>query len=336
MKNPIITLNNPARFRGYYSVVGSLEKEGPLGDLFNEHSSDNKFGKQTWEEAESEMQIRALRGAVKAAGLQDNELDITLAGDLLNQCIGSSYALSSFDTSCLGLYGACSTCAEGLGIGACLYSGGFAQACGAVTSSHYCSSERQFRFPLEYGGQRAPTAQWTTTGAGAFILGDEGDVEINQVLFGRVVDKGISDINNMGAAMAPAAIDTLKRYFVNSKHSPDYFDLILTGDLGYEGSEILKDLLLGEGIDIRKNHNDCGLMIFERKGQDTHAGGSGCGCSASVLAADILPRLERGELKHVLFLGTGALMSTVSLFQGKSIPGICHLVHLSKREELSL
>jgi stage V sporulation protein AD len=182
---------------------------------------------------------------------------------------------------------------------------------------------------LEYGGQRTPTAQWTTTGAGAFLLGNEGTVKITEALFGKAINKGITDISNMGASMAPSAIDTLKRYFQNSKHSPDYFDLIVTGDLGFEGSEILKDLLLGEGIDIRKNHVDCGLMIFDRDGQDTHAGGSGCGCSAVVMASDIVPNLEKGILKNVLFLGTGALMSPVTLFQGESIPAVCHLVRLT-------
>ena len=330
MKSPIISLNNPPKISASYSVVGHKEFEGPLGNLFNEHCDDDKFGKDTWEKAESEMQLRAIKGAIKAAGLTEESLDLLLAGDLLNQCVGSSYALCGTNIPYLGLYGACSTCAEGLGLGACLYSGSIVNVCGAVTSSHYCSSERQFRFPLEYGGQRTPTAQWTTTGSGAFILGQEGQVKITEVLFGRAIDKGVTDINNRGAAMAPSAIDTLQRYFQNSKHSPDFFDLIVTGDLGYEGSEILKDLLLGEGIDIRKNHADCGLMIFDRHGQDVHAGGSGCGCSAVVMAADIIPNLEKGVLNEVLFVGTGALMNPITLFQGESIPAISHLVHLSR------
>ena len=329
MKNPIITLNNQPKITSTYSVVGHLEMDGPLGDYFDEYSEDDKFGKDTWEQAESEMQLRAVYGALKKASLDKGELDLLLAGDLLNQCVGSSYALSKLGIPYLGLYGACSTCAEGLGIGACLCDRGITEKCGVVTSSHYCSSERQFRFPLEYGGQRTPTAQWTTTGAGSFIISQEGRVKINQVLFGRAIDKGIKDINNMGAAMAPSAIDTLLRYFENSSHSPDYFDLIVTGDLGYEGSEILKDLLLGKGVDIRKNHVDCGLMIFEKERQDVHAGGSGCGCSAVVMASTIIPNLEKGKLKNVLFLGTGALMSPTTLFQGESIPGVCHLVSLT-------
>lgn len=329
MKNQIITLKNPPKISSCYSVVGSMEKEGPLGDLFHEYSPDNKFGKDTWEKAETEMQLRAINGAIKLSGLRVDDIDLLLAGDLLNQCVGSSYAVSNLDIPFLGLYGACSTCAEGLALGACLYSGGIIDTCAVVTSSHFCSSERQFRFPLEYGGQRTPTSQWTTTGSGAFILSNDGNVKITEALLGKAIDMGITDISNMGAAMAPAAIDTVKRYFRNSAHSPGYFDLIVTGDLGYEGSEILKDLLLGDGIDIRKNHVDCGLMIFDRDGQDVHAGGSGCGCSAVVMAADIIPNLEKGTLKNVLFLGTGALMSPMTLFQGGSIPAVCHLVHLT-------
>lgn len=330
MKSPIITLNNPPKISGSYSVVGHKEAEGPLGNLFNEACLDDKFGKDSWEEAESEMQYRAIYGAIKNAGLNEYDIDLVLGGDLLNQCVGSNYALESFDIPFIGLYGACSTCALGLGVGACLYSGGTVGSYCSVTSSHYCSSERQFRFPLEYGGQRTPTAQWTTTGAGAFALGNEGHAKITEVLFGRVIDKGITDISNMGAAMAPSAIDTLKRYFQNSNHSPKDFDLIITGDLGYEGSEILKDLLLGDGIDIRKNHTDCGLMIYNRESQDVHAGGSGCGCSAVVMASNIIPNIEKGKLQNVLFVGTGALMSPVSLAQGNSIPAISHLVHLTR------
>ena len=330
MNNPIITLNNPPKITSYYCVAGYKESCGPLGNLFDETSQDDKFEQSTWEEAESEMQKRAIRGAIKKAGLSERDVDLVLAGDLLNQCVGSSYALASVDIPYVGLYGACSTCALGLATGACLYNSGVIDSCCTVTSSHYCSSERQFRFPLEYGGQRTPTAQWTTTGSGAYVLSNEGCVKISQVLFGKAIDKGITDICNMGAAMAPSAIDTLLRYFQNSNLSPDYFDLIITGDLGYEGSEILKDLLLGEGIDIRKNHTDCGLMIFDRQSQDVHAGGSGCGCSAVVMASSIVPNMERGVLNNVLLVGTGALMSPTSLAQGGSIPAISHLVHLSR------
>ncbi len=324
----IIKLKNPPRVISYYSVVGSHEKEGPLGDCFDIWSEDNKFSKKSWEMAESEMQRLALLGALKRGNIHDTDLDVLLAGDLLNQCVGSSYGLVDFDVPYIGLYGACSTCALSLGLGSVLFDSGNVGRFGCVTSSHYCASERQFRFPLEYGGQRTPTSQWTVTGAGAFILGDAGNVKISEVLFGKSLDMGISDINNMGAAMAPACIDTIKRYFDGSGRNVSEFDLILTGDLGYEGSEILKELLLKDGIDIRTNHADCGLMIYDLKKQDKHAGGSGCGCSASVLAGNILGRMEKKELKNVLFIGTGALMSPMTIFQGGSIPAVAHLVHL--------
>ena len=327
MRN-IIRLGASPRISSYYSVVGSSEHEGPLGDCFDHFSLDDKFEKDSWEKAESEMQRLAVAGALKRAGLRDTDIDLLLAGDLLNQCVGSSYGLVDFDIPYVGLYGACSTCALGLALASLLYNGGACKRCACVTSSHFCASERQFRFPLEYGGQRTPTSQWTVTGSGAFIVSGIGDVAVKEIVFGKSIDMGISDINNMGAAMAPACIDTIKRFFEESEHSVDDFDPILTGDLGYEGSKILKDLLLSEGIDIRKIHNDCELMIYDRKKQDKHAGGSGCGCSASVLAGDIIKKLESRELKRVLFIGTGALMSPLTLYQGGSIPAVAHLIHL--------
>ena len=325
----IIRLENPPKIISTCAVVGNEEKNGPMGDKFLNFSSDDKFGKDTWEKAESEMQRIALSGALKNGGITDTEVDILLAGDLLNQCIGSSYGLLDFDIPYVGLYGACSTCALSLALGSIIYSGGYANTVAAVTSSHYCSSERQFRFPLEYGGQRAPACQWTVTGAGAFILGNRGNSSITEIVFGKSVDMGINDINNMGAAMAPSCIDTIKRYFNNSEYSVEDFDLIVTGDLGLEGSDILKELLLNEGIDIRKNHADCGLLIYDIEAQDKHSGGSGCGCSASVMAADIIKRLDTCELNHVLFIGTGALMNPMTMYQGGTIPAVSHLVHLS-------
>ena len=325
----IIRLENPPKIISTCAVVGNEEKNGPMGDKFLNFSSDDKFGKDTWEKAESEMQRIALSGALKNGGITDTEVDILLAGDLLNQCIGSSYGLLDFDIPYVGLYGACSTCALSLALGSIIYSGGYANTVAAVTSSHYCSSERQFRFPLEYGGQRAPACQWTVTGAGAFILGNRGNTSITEIVFGKSVDMGINDINNMGAAMAPSCIDTIKRYFNNSEYSPKDFDLIVTGDLGLEGSDILKELLLNEGIDIRKNHADCGLLIYDIEAQDKHSGGSGCGCSASVMAADIIKRLDTCELNHVLFIGTGALMNPMTMYQGGTIPAVSHLIHLS-------
>ena len=328
MRKDIITLKRPPKIISTYSCVGSEEKKGPLGDKFDRFSMDNKFNKDTWEKSESEMQRIALKGALEKAEISDTGVDFLLAGDLLNQCIGSSFGLLDFDIPYMGLYGACSTCALGLALGSMLYSGGFGKTVAAVTSSHYCSSERQFRFPLEYGGQRTPTSQWTVTGAGAFILGDRGKTEITEIVVGKSLDMGINDINNMGAAMAPSCADTIERYFFNSSHKPSDFDMIVTGDLGSEGSDILKDLLLCEDIDIRDNHFDCGLMIYNLEEQDKHAGGSGCGCSASVMAADIVKRLDTCELNHVLFVGTGALMNNMTMYQGGTIPAISHLVHL--------
>jgi len=244
MTRGYVRLKSPPTVISTYSCVGSEETKGPLGRLFDYSSDDNRFDKDTWEKSESEMQKIALFGALQKANISDTGLDILLAGDLLNQCIGSSFGLLSYDTPFVGLYGACSTCALGLALGSCLYSGKIADKIGTVTSSHYCSSERQFRFPLEYGGQRTPTSQWTVTGAGAFILGDGGSVVIPECVFGKTLDMGIKDINNMGAAMAPSACETLKAYFEETGHSPDDFDMIITGDLGYEGSDILRELML--------------------------------------------------------------------------------------------
>ena len=328
MQKNIIKLKRAPSILASYSVVGKKELEGPLKDTFNEFSINNKFGMDTWEKAEGEMQRRAVFGAIKQGGFKECDIDILLSGDLLNQCVGSNYGLIDFDIPYVGLYGACSTCAEGLAIGASLYSGEIFDKCVTVTSSHFCASERQFRFPLEYGGQRTPTAQWTVTGSGGFVLGEGGSIKITEVLFGKSVDMGISDISNMGAAMAPSCHDTLVRYFKASSLSPSDFDLILTGDLGYEGSEILKELLLRDGIDIQSNHNDCGLMIFDRSSQDVHSGGSGCGCSAVVLAGKIMEELKTKRIRNMLFIGTGALMSPMTVFQGLSIPAISHLIRI--------
>ena len=329
MQKGIIKLKEPPVILSAASVVGSKEHEGPIGACFDLHDSENKFAMKTWEKSESEMQRLALNLALAKAKISDGDIDALFAGDLLNQCIGSSYGLLDFNIPYFGLYGACSTAAEGLILSSLLTSGGLYERCAAVVSSHYCSAERQYRNPLEYGGQRAPTAQWTVTGAGAFIVGaGEGRVRVVDVLPGIVVDKGINDANNMGAAMAPAATSTLVRYFAESQSSPSDFDLIVTGDLGIEGSAILKDLLLAEGIDIRGNHLDCGVLIFDGETQDTHAGGSGCGCSAVVLASYLLPKLHHGDINDILFIGTGAMMSPSSLQQGESIPAIAHLVHI--------
>lgn len=315
------------------SVVGKLEKQGPLGACFDVHSANDKFGQKTWEKAEAEMQRLALNTALAKGEITERDIDAIFAGDLLNQCVGAAYGLKDFNVPYFGLYGACSTAAEGIILSSLLVSGGMLRRAAAVASSHNCTAERQYRSPIEYGGQRAPTAQWTVTGAGAFVVTDarEAKVRIIGVTPGTVVEKGIRDAANMGAAMAPAAADTLQRFFAATGKTPRDFDLIATGDLGYEGGSILCELLQMEGIDITPVYNDCGMMIYSRDTQDTHAGGSGCGCSAAVLASYLLPRMERGELQRILWLGTGAMMSPQSVQQGEYIPAIAHLVMLEAK-----
>ena len=314
------------------SAVGKKEHEGPLGCCFDLHDASDKFGKKTWEGAESEMQRMAFNIALSKAKMTDREVGALFAGDLLNQCVGSAYGLLSFDIPYFGLYGACSTCAEGLMLASLTVSYGAYPICGAVTSSHYCSAERQYRTPLEYGSQRPPTAQWTVTGSGAFLVGRSDAyperVRIRAGMPGKAQEYGINDANNMGAAMAPAAADTLCRFLSATGATPKRYDLIVTGDLGFEGGSILCDLLRAKGIDITDRYADCGQLIYDRKGQDVHGGGSGCGCSAVVLSAYLLPRLQSGTLGRILFLGTGAMMSPDSIKQGENIPAIAHLLEL--------
>ena len=316
------------------TVVGGKEFSGPLGACFDYSNPSDRFGEETWERAESEMQRMALGVALDKAGLQVGDVDMLFAGDLLNQCTGSSYGLLSYDIPYLGLYGACSTSSEGLLLASAMVGSGYARVAAAVTSSHNAAAERQFRSPIEYGGQRAPTAQWTVTGSGAFILTDEATATgrelatVTYALPGIVVDAGISDVANMGAAMAPAALDTLRRFFEASGTTPADYDLIVTGDLGWEGSRILCDLADADGLDLRSRHNDCGMMIFSRNTQDTHSGGSGCGCSAVVLGGYLLPKLQSGTVSRMLYMATGAMMSPDSIKQGQSIPSVAHLVCL--------
>ena len=332
-KDRILTLN--ASMVAWGTAVGGAEHSGPLGEEFDIWDKEDRFGQDTWEQAESEMQKIALSVALKRSGCDPSELGAIFAGDLLNQCVGSAYGLLDYHTPYFGLYGACSTSAEGIMLASMAVTAGFFDLCAAVTSSHNCSAERQFRTPIEYGGQKPPSAQWTVTGARAFVIGAEASfsdtcrVKIAAALPGRVTDKGITDPNNMGAAMAPAAADTILRYFELSGDSPTDYDMILTGDLGQVGSEILNELLLREGLDVSSLHKDCGLMIYEGiEHPDVNSGGSGCGCAASVMGGHILPRLASGELKDVLFIATGAMMSPSSLQQGLTIPSIAHLVNL--------
>ena len=315
------------------TVVGKKEKDGPLGDLFDLHDPDNKFGQKTWELAEGEMQRRAFGLALSRLGKKDKDVGAIFAGDLQNQCVGSAYGLISYDIPYFGLYGACSTVAEGLILSGICATYRVFDLCAAVASSHYCAAERQYRTPVEYGGQRTPTAQWTVTGAGAYLVAPgAGEVELVAAMPGVVVEKGITDTSNMGAAMAPAALDTLVRFFRATNRDPQSFDLIATGDLGYEGISILGSLLRAEGFDLGERLNDCGMMIYNRTMQDTHAGGSGCGCSASVVSAYLLPKLRSGEVREALVIGTGAMMSPDSIKQGQAIPAVAHLVHLRHGE----
>ena len=332
MKGRIIKMN--ASLIAASSVVGYLERSGPIGNCFDfyddKKDGGDRFGQDTFEKAESEMQRMALNGALAKGELREQNLDAIFAGDLLNQCTSSAYGLLDFDVPYFGLYGACSTAAEGLLLSGAMVTSGVFDLCAAVASSHNCTAERQYRTPLEYGGQRTPTAQWTVTGAGAFLVGKSNDqaVRLSAGLPGIAIEKGITDTNNMGAAMAPAAADTLIRFLRESKSKPQDYDVIVTGDLGYEGGDILKDLLLMEGYDLGTRYQDCGQLIYHRQTQDTHAGGSGCGCSAVVMASYFLPKLLHGEIDRMIFMGTGAMMSPASIQQGLAIPGIAHLVVL--------
>lgn len=316
------------------TVVGHKEHEGPLGAHFDFYSQSDRFGQKTWEGAESEMQRMALASAMGKAALDEQGVELLFAGDLLNQCVGSAYGLLSYDIPYLGLYGACSTCAESLLLASSVVTAGFAQTAAAVTSSHNAAAERQFRYPIEYGGQRPPTGQWTVTGSGAFIVTTSERPDMKPMAYvtagmpGIVLDLGINDANNMGAAMAPAALSTLVRYFESTKTVPDDYDLIVTGDLGWEGGRILCDLMSAEGWDISARYQDCGRMIFSQNTQDTHSGGSGCGCSAVVLGGYLLPKLASGDIRRMLFMATGALMSPDSIKQGNNIPGVGHLLCL--------
>lgn len=311
------------------SVCGKKEYDGVFGNRYDEYSEDDTFGQKTFEQAEEEMQRRCFAHTLKKGGFTPSDIDAVFAGDLMNQCTASSYGLLEYGRQYFGLFGACSTMAEAVLLSALCVGGGYFRRCAAIVSSHNCTAERQFRMPIEYGGQRTPTAQWTVTGSGCAVIdtGTSG-MYIKEVLPGIPVDRGVTDAANMGAAMAPAAADTLKRYFDESGKSPDSFDVILTGDLGGEGHGLLTELLSYEGYSLGSNHLDCGMLIYKPE-QDVHSGGSGCGCSALGLSVYLYERFKNKEIKNALFVGTGALMSPMSVAQGHSIPGIAHLIHFS-------
>ncbi len=328
-------MESPPTIHSYASTVGKKEGEGPLADCFDEVSEDAYFGQKTWEQGESELIKRTVQRAIKKGKLGNDDIDYMFAGDLLNQCIGSTYGLRDLNIPLLGIYGACSTMSEGLTLAALLTDGGMGGNIVAATSSHFCTAERQFRFPLAYGSIRPPTAQWTCTASGAVVVTPKRvSPFIRAVTIGKIVDLGVTDANNMGAAMAPAAAYVIKTFLQDTSMEPSDFDAIVTGDLGTVGSKLLIELLMTENIDISAKHRDCGVMMFDIEGQDVHAGGSGCGCSASVLCGYFLPKLRTGELKNILFCATGALMSTTASQQGESIPSISHAVFISAESRL--
>ncbi len=313
------------------AIAGRREGMGPLSKYYDKVLDDAEWGEDTWEKTESKMQKTALSRAVEKSEINLTDIDFLFAGDLLNQCTSSTFAFRDFGIPYLGIYGACSTMAEGIGLASVMIDGGFANMCGAVTSSHFCTAERQYRFPLEYGGQRTPTAQWTVTGSGGMILGkgDDKSPYVTHFSVGKIVDAGISDANNMGAAMAPAAAETLLAHFEDTGRNPDFYDLILTGDLGKIGKSILTDLLLQKGCNLANCYNDCGCMVFDINDSDVHGGGSGCGCGAITLCGYVWDCFRAGEIKNVLFVGTGALLSPTSSMQGESIPSVAHAVAIS-------
>jgi stage V sporulation protein AD len=317
------------------NIGGKMEGAGPLAAHFDELDDDPFFGQRTWEQGESAMQSRALRRALGKGGLTAADLDYVFAGDLLNQCVGSTFALRPFGIPCWGIYGACSTMGEGLALAAMVIDGGFARLAAAVTSSHFCTAERQYRTPVPYGSQRTPTAQWTATAAGCCVLGRQGEGPyVTHVTCGRIVDLGVTDANNMGAAMAPAACDTLAALFRDTGTGPADYDLIVTGDLGALGHTVVTELMARSGYDMGKGYTDCGLLLFDREKQDMHAGGSGAGCSAAVLNGYLLKGMRAGTWRRIVFAPTGALLSPTTSLQGESIPGICHAVVLSRTREV--
>ena len=324
-----IAYSNQPVVAGFGSVAGKKESEGPLKEYFHKIEYDTKLGCDTWEQAESMLQKEAIQIALEKAQISGELIQLAFGGDLLNQCISTGYSIRGFNIPFLGQYGACSTMVQSLILAGLMVDGGYCKNSLAVTSSHFCSAERQFRFPLEYGGQRTPTAQWTVTGSGAIVVSRYGNgPRLKHCTIGKVVDMGVTDINNMGAAMAPAACDTIKSFLIDTKTKPSDYDLILTGDLGRTGSQLLLELLQKENIDISRQHNDCGMMIYDIEKQDVHAGGSGCGCCGSVLCGYILENMCKGKLKNILVTATGALMSPTANQQGESTPGIAHLIHL--------
>ena len=329
-KERIFVFKTKPTIISHAAVVGKKEGEGPMGKEFDYIFEDSKAGQDSWEQSESRIHREAVTRAIKKSGYKNEDIDMIISGDLLDQCTGTAFSIKDLGIPFTGVYGACSTMALSMLVAATMTEAKLCTNTVAATSSHFCSAEKQFRMPLEYGGQRPPTAQWTATASGAVVVSDKGKgVKITSGLIGTIQDMGITDANNMGAAMAPAACDTISKYLKGTKTKPSDYDMILTGDLGVVGTELLLELLeKQESIDISGVHNDCGLMIYDLIEQDVNSGGSGCGCSGAVVCSNILRRMEEGELKKILFIGTGALLSAVSPLQSEPVPGIAHLVCL--------
>lgn len=331
----VVHFDTPVFIASSAAVAGKKEGAGPMGQCFDRVETDSRFGQKTWEQAESRMQQETIWLALDKAGLTADNADVILAGDLINQCTSSTYSIRPFGIPFLGLFGACSTMAESLITGSIFLSSGAGKRAVCATSSHFSTAERQFRFPLSYGGQRPPTAQWTCTASGAAVLDTEtkNAPRIEGACIGRVTDLGVTDANNMGAAMAPAAADTLTRWFRATGTSADNYDVIVTGDLGIYGGQLFLQLMMKQGYEVNPVYHDCGAMMFDNDTQDTHAGGSGCGCGGSLLCGHFLPLVRQGRIRRMLFMATGALMSPMLVQQGESIPGVAHLVEIASGEE---
>ena len=323
-----IKIDNPPTILDCASIVGPKEAQGPLAEYFDQTLEDEFWGEKTWEKAESKIIKETVNTVISKSGVPSDQIDLMIAGDLLNQCISSSFGLREANIPFLGVFGACSTFVESMCIGSiCVES--FAKNVLCATSSHFCSAEKQFRFPLELGNQRTPTAQWTVTGSGAAIITQSGmGPYITHITPGKIIDMGIKDANNMGAAMAPAFCETLITHFLDTGRSPNYYDAIISGDLGHVGKEIAIDIAKARGYNIKPNYNDCGVLIFDKEKQDTHSGGSGCGCCGSVFSGYFFKQLKAKKLKKVLLIATGALMNSTSSQQGESIPGIAHAISI--------
>ena len=323
-----IKFNTPPTILECSSIVGPKEAQGPLAKYFDQTLDDEFWGEKTWEKAESKIIKETVNTVISKSGVSANEIDCMFAGDLLNQCISSTFGLRNLSIPFFGVFGACSTFVESLALGAIAVEG-FANNVLCATSSHFCSAEKQFRFPLELGNQRPPSSQWTVTGAGSAILTKNGQGPfITHITPGKIVDMGIKDANNMGAAMAPAFVDTLLAHFSDTGRNPSYYDAIISGDLGHIGKEIVIDLAGSKGYNIKSNYNDCGVLMFDKNAQDTHSGGSGCACCATVFSGYFFKKLKEKKLKRILLIATGALMNSTSSQQGESIPGIAHAISI--------